>query len=171
MNPNTPHRAEEQAGFSLIETMVALVFAAFALLGFAHAFTASYLHVVREGESTMGLAAARQVLEDVKMLDLADLDELNGFDSTNVETLPQDQPQRNVARRLRYAVGGTDGSWSVTEAERARWARTEGEGHSPDGRATITVESPSATLRRVVVSVWMPGRDTPVTLETRLTDL
>ena len=163
-------RKNSEAGFTLVETIVAMLFAAGALLGFAYAFTASYANVVQEGESTMAVAAARQLLEDVKTLDLADIDTLNGFDTGNFETLPQDAGPRNVARRLHYSVAGGS-NWSFTAEEKARWSRTESDKSSPSGQARIQVTSPSATLRMVTVTVTMPGAASPVQLTTRMTAL
>lgn len=162
----TPGHRDEERGFSLIECLVAILFVAVALLAFAQAFTTAYLNVTREGRNTMALTAARQVLEDAKGLTLDQLDGLDGFDTSSTGSLPAAQPERDIARRLRYVVAGDGGGWATTPEEQARWAQVTSDHGSPAGRAIVGVVAQSATLSRVTVSVSMPGQGRPVVLTT-----
>ncbi len=162
----TPQATRDERGFSLVECLAAILFVAVALLAFAQAFTTAYLNVTREGRNTMALTSARQVLEDAKILSIDALDDLNGFDTDSIGSLPADQPARDIARRLRYSVAGSGGGWSYSDTEQARWSQVKSDHGSPGGRATIDVAAQSATLSQVTVTVWMPGQNRPVVLTT-----
>ena len=110
---------DRQRGFSLIELLIGMSIMAVALLSIATMFSTGYSDVTAGGKTTMATTAARQLLEDIRMLPfdrIADLDTLN---TNNAGTLPAVDAgldpgrtmARNIARKWRYALAGDLTGW------------------------------------------------------------
>ena len=137
---------------------------AVALLSIATMFSTGYSDVTAGGKTTMATAAARQVLEDIRTLPFDRIAELNGLNTNTAGSLiaadaaqdPGRTMVRNIARKWRYALagnltgwgGGPDAAWSVLTAS----------GTTLGVRGQVAVASPTATLRQVTVTVFLPGR-------------
>ncbi|MCP3982307.1 MAG: type II secretion system protein [bacterium] len=166
MNPRTC-----QSGLTYVELLVAVGLLLTALLGVSTMFVLGYTNVNGAGNTTMGLAAARQVLEDARRLPYANLVNLNGFDTDDASTLPASGPELEVARRWRYAVAGEGVGWSFTSDEKARWPALSDQGDALRASGSIEAVQISATITRITVSVSVPGRWRPIELGTLIADL
>jgi Tfp pilus assembly protein PilV len=158
-------------GFTYVELLVAGSLLMVSFLALAGMFVMGYSQVNGAGNTTMGLAAARQLLEDARRLPYDTLINLNGFDTEDPSTLPGDNPEREVARRWRYALAGEGVGWSFTADEKARWPSLEEQGDSLSASGRIQATQVSATLTRVTVSVSVPGRWRPIQVATFIADL
>ena len=69
------------------------------------------------------------------------------------------------------ALAGPGVGWTFSDDEMARWPSLAHQGASQDATGTIDVASPSATLRRVTVSVSVPGRWRPIEISTLITEM
>jgi hypothetical protein len=118
------------------------------------------------GKSTVGVAAARQMLEDVRLLPFEAIPTLDGFDTDNPGTQPAADPARELARRWRFALAGEGSGWSFTSAELQRWTDIDDQQGRVRGTGTIDVVAQSGTLSQVTVTVAVPGSLRPVTLTT-----
>jgi prepilin-type N-terminal cleavage/methylation domain-containing protein len=154
-----------QNGFSLIELLIGMSIMAVGLLSIATMFSTGYTSVSQGGRTTMATAAARQVLEDMQALPFDRLGNLNGFNTTTVGTLPASNPERDVARKWRYALAGEEAGWpAYSSAEKAMWSTltiSDGASNVPlgaTGQITVAAEGGSASLVRVTVTVTAPGR-------------
>ncbi len=155
-----------QKGFSLIELLIGMSLMSIGLLSIATMFSTGYTGVSQGGRTTMATAAAREILEDMAALPFASLGNLNGFDTTVVGTLPASNPERNVARKWRYALRGPETGWpAYTTAERAMWSIlsiSDGVGTpvplGANAQVAVAAEAGSASLMRVTVTVTAPGR-------------
>jgi prepilin-type N-terminal cleavage/methylation domain-containing protein len=154
-------------GFTLIEILVGMTVMTVGLLGVAGMFSTAYTDVSAGGRTTMGLTAARQIIEDIRLLPFDSIADLNNFNTDSPGSVPPvdatKDPGRTMARTLarkwRYAVQGEGGGWSFTTAEKQEWSMLTTGGSIPfGGNATITVASPSATLRQITITVPVPGR-------------
>jgi Tfp pilus assembly protein PilV len=159
------------AGFTYIEVVVASSLLLVSFLALAGMFVTGYAQVSGAGNTTMGLAAARQLLEDARRLPFADLADLDGFDTEDPLTLPADNPAREVARRWRYALAGEGVGWTFTNDERARWPTLELQGGDLDAAGRVEVGAVSATVMEVHVSISVPGRWRPLEVATFIADL
>jgi prepilin-type N-terminal cleavage/methylation domain-containing protein len=156
-------RRTRPRGFSLIELLIGMSIMAVALLSIATMFSTGYSDVTAGGKTTMATAAARQLLEDIRMLPFDRIADLNGLNTNNAGTLsavdvtldPGRTMARNISRKWRYALagdltgwgGGPDAAWSVLAAS----------GTTFGVRGQVAVASPTATLRQVTVTVFLPG--------------
>lgn len=161
-------------GFSLIEILIGLTILAVGLLGVAGMFSTAYVDVNAGGKTTMAVTAARQIVEDMRLLPFDRLVNLNAngiFNTNNPATQPAADPERAMARKWRYTVAGTGTGWGFTSAETANWSSLYTGAANFGGQAQVTVTSPSPTLRQVTVSVPVPGRGVTVSITTLISRL
>jgi type IV pilus modification protein PilV len=145
-------------GFTVIEVLIALTVLAVAILGIASMTATGHGNVDKAGKRTMALTAAREMLEDVHAVPFANLANLNGFDTGNAGTLPAANPERDIARKWRYALAGAGNGFNFTSAERAQWS-TLSMGNIPaGGRGQISVVNQTATRRLITITVSIPGQ-------------
>lgn len=155
------------AGFTYIEVLIAGGLLTVVLLALCGVFLTGYAGVTSSGKSSVGVSAARQMMEAIRLLPFANVGNLNGLDTDNVATLPASGAEREIARRWRYVLAGDGVGWTFTAAERTRWTNlTLGEGPPISAKGTVTVTARSATMWEVTVSVNVPGRFRPVALKT-----
>jgi hypothetical protein len=128
------------------------------MLAMSGMFIAGYANVNSAGNTTAGLAAARQLMEDARRLPFDNLTSLDGFNTDDPGSQPADDPELEVARRWRYALAGEGVGWDFTSAEKTRWTDLAAQGQELNGVGTIGVASPSANLREISVTVNVPGR-------------
>lgn len=145
-------------GFTLIEVLLGMTILMVGLLGIAAMFPMAFITVHDAGKMTMGLTAARQILEDVRSVPFDEIINLNSFDTNNASTLPTNPTPREVARRWRYALAGEGNGFTYTTDEKSRWASLSSAGATFGARGRITVVAVSATLNRVTVTVTIPRR-------------
>src|SRR5262245_3379816 len=93
-------------GFTLVELMIGMTILTLGLVAVASMFPAGFVVVSDAGKMTMTVTGARQMIEDVRSVPFVNLANLNGFDTSNSQTLPANQPERDIARRWRYALAG-----------------------------------------------------------------
>ena len=157
-------------GFSLIEAMIAMFILMIGLLGLAAMFPAGFVAVTGAGKMTMAVTGSRQILEDARSVPFTNLINMNGFDTNDASTLPAAQPERDIARRWRYALAGEGSGFTFTTTEKSQWrtlATTVGSLNATLGaRGRISVVAQSATLRLVTITINVPGRTTPVSVAT-----
>lgn len=162
-------RIRRSEGFTYIEVLVAGALLSVVLLALCAVFLTGYAGVTSSGRATVGVAAARQMIEAIRLLPFANVGNLDGFDTDNAATQPASGPEREIARRWRYALAGEGVGWTFTTAEKARWTTLLlGEGPLR-GKGTISVSAHSGTLWEVSITVNVPGRFKPVLLRTYLT--
>ena len=154
------------AGFTYLEVLVGGTLLLIGLLAVAGMFVTGYANVNGAGNTTMGLSAARQVLEDVRRLPYDNLVNLDGFDTEDPGTLPASDPEREVARRWRYAVAGEGVGWSFTDEEKARWPDLALQGDELGGVGTIDVTQQTASLTAIDIEVSVPGHWRTIQLST-----
>jgi Tfp pilus assembly protein PilV len=164
-------RRSGASGLSLIEILIGMSILVVGILGTMAMFGTGYTNVSEGGRLTMGLTAARQVLEDMRTLPFASLDSLNGLDTDSAGSQPASGAQRDIARKWRYAIAGDGTGWSFTSAEKASYHQLATGGALFRGRGRITVTQPSVTLREVTVTVTVPGRGNTVQLVTLFTNM
>lgn len=158
--------SERSSGFTYVEVLVAGALMSVVMLALCAVFLTGYAGVSSSGKLTVGVAAARQMVESVRLLPFASVTNLNGFDTDNPASQPASDPEREIARRWRYALAGDGVGWTFTNAEKARWTNiTLGEGPL-GGKGTITLSPRSATLWEVSISVNVPGRFRPIAIKT-----
>ena len=163
-------------GFTLIELLIGMTILTFGLLGIATMFPMGYMVVHDAGKLTMTLTGTRQILEDVRSVPFASLPNLNGFDTGVSTTLPAANPEREIARRWRYALAGEGNGFTFTAAEKAAWTRLSTTTASPNSsgsmtsafgaRGVISVVDQTATLRRITITITIPGRTKTVRIAT-----
>ena len=161
-----------QTGFSLIELLIGMSLMAVALLSIAAMFATGYSDVHAGGRTTMATAAARQILEDIQTVPFDRLVNLNNFDTRNAASLPASNPERDLARKWRYALAGEGTGWPVyTIAEKAMWSTLtiSGVRLGVDGQISVVQDSP--TLRRITVTVQLPGRTAGAPIPVQLATL
>jgi prepilin-type N-terminal cleavage/methylation domain-containing protein len=172
---SSPRRANDR-GFTLIELLIGMTILTFGLLGIAAMFPMGYFVVSDAGKMTMTLTGTRQILEDVRSVPFQNLGNLNGFDTNNAATLPAANPERDIARRWRYALAGEGSGFTFTTAEKAAWTRLTTTAASPNsntsmtsvfgGRGVISVVAQTATLSRITITITIPGRTKTVNIAT-----
>ena len=158
-------------GFTLIEILIGITILAVGLLGIAGMFSTAYVDINAGGKTTMAVTAARQIIEDMRLMPFANLVNVNGFDTNTVGSQPAGQPELAMARKWRYLVAGSGTGWNFTSAEKAQWTSLYTGGANFGGQATVAVTSPSPTLRLVTVTVPVPGRGVTVSLSTLISSL
>lgn len=163
--------ASGSAGFTYVEVLIAGTLLALALFGMCGMFVTGLANVTGSGRATMGLSAARQVMEDLRRLPFDNLINLDGFDTDDPATLPGDDPELEVARRWRYALAGEGVGWTFSDGEVSRWTDLAAQGDPLGANGTIEVVSQSATLTEVTLSISVPGRWRPVRISTVITRL
>jgi type IV pilus modification protein PilV len=167
-------------GFTLIEILIGIIILAVGLLGIAGMFSTAYVDVSAGGKTTMAVTAARQIVEDMRLLPFDNVADLDKFNTNNSGTLPpvdttKDPGRtiaRNMARKWRYAIAGDGTGWNFTTAEKQEWGKlTTGGSVVFGGNAVVAVTSPSVTLRQVTVTVSFPGRTPNTTFDVSLSTL
>lgn len=159
------------AGITYVEVLVGAFLLMITLLALCSMFITAYAYVTSAGNSTMGLSAARQALEDVRQVPFDQLINLDGLDTENASSVPEDGAEREVARRWRYALAGEGVGWSFTDAEKARWPTLSIQGDDLGGVGTIEVVAQSPNLMQVTVSISVPGSWRPIRLSTLIARL
>lgn len=157
----------DRQGFTLVEVIVASMVLLIALLVIATMFPMGHQQVVDAGRMTLAVTAARQVLEDLGSLPFDNARTLHNFDTANAATLPAANPERAVARRLRYMVAGSGGGFAFTSAELAEYGSVTPIG----GAATISIPATATcgaagSRCEATVTVSVPGLTTNVQLST-----
>ena len=160
-----------QAGFSLIELLIGMSIMAVALLSIAAMFSTGYTDVHAGGRTTMGTSAARQIIEDIQTLPFDRLVNLNGVNTANAGTLPASNPERDLVRKWRYALAGEGTGWAYTVGEKAMWSILTNGGVPLGASGQIAVVQNSPTLRRITVTVQLPGRTAGTPIPVQLTTL
>lgn len=161
-------------GLTLVEVLIAMIIMAVGVLGTLGMFHTGYNTVGAGGRKTMALTAARQMLEDVRMIPFANLPNLDGFNTNSSSTLPSNDPERTIAQKWRYALAGEGAGWGITPTQMAQWGRLssgagEGVAISGSGQITVTTLGTPPTMRQVNVTVWVPAvGGSPVILSTRI---
>ena len=158
-------------GFTYLEVLIAATLLAMTLLTMGQMFVVGYSNVNSSGKTTMGLSAARQLLEDVKRLPFDNIASLDGFDTDDPTSLPASGPEREIARRWRYALAGPGAGWSFTSDEVDRWTDLSIQGNDLEGVGTIQVAATTLTQNEVTVSISVPGRWRRIELSTRVAKL
>jgi Tfp pilus assembly protein PilV len=153
-------------GFSLLEIMLGSIVLVVALMGFISMFSSGYTNVAESGNMTMAFSAAQQFLEDVRAVPFANLPNLNNFRTDNVGSQPAGGPEREIARKWRYALAGDGTGWAFTVSEKQRWTVIATGERVFGGTGQVTVTDTSTLLRTVSVTVSMPGRAAPIQLNT-----
>jgi prepilin-type N-terminal cleavage/methylation domain-containing protein len=175
--------SETPRGFTLIELLVAMTIMTIGLLAISAMFSTGYTDVTMAGRTTMVIAEARQILDDMHAIPFDRLDSLDcggaGF-NTNAPACPagpdgsesaavqkEKTMVRNFARKWRHVLAGPGGGWETyTSAEQKAWPTMSASGVSPGAvptaNATIRVTNvnppPDTTLKRITVTVTLPGR-------------
>jgi hypothetical protein len=162
-------RASASAGFTYLEVLVAGLLLVFALFSMSTMFIAGYASVTHAGRTTMGLAASRQLLEDLRLLRAEALLELDGFVTDNPATLPDANPAREVARRFRYALAGEGVGFEFGADEVARWPDLAAQGGPLGAVGRIAVTPRSTTLTEVRLLVSVPGHVRDIEISTLVT--
>jgi prepilin-type N-terminal cleavage/methylation domain-containing protein len=163
-------------GLTLVEILVGMTIMAIGVLGTLGMFSAGFDTVGIGGKTTMAITAARQMLEDVRLVPFGNLPNLNNFDTNTAGTQPGGGVERAIARKWRYALAGenTGAGWTFANPEKQQWSMLlsgVGNGSSVLGRGLITVTSlggASPTMRQVTVTVWIPAQGRSVTVSTRI---
>lgn len=157
-------------GFTLIEVMISGVLLAVALLAMSGMFVVGYADITSAGRSTVALASARQVVEDVRALPFESVVALDGFDTDNPDSLPQDAAAAEVARRWRYSLAGDSANGGYNQSQSQTYPGSS-QGSAPLGAAgRIEVDLQTATLARVRITVAVPGSRRNVELATVVAD-
>jgi type IV pilus modification protein PilV len=164
-------RRSGASGLSLIEILIGMSILVVGILGTMAMLGTGYTNVSEGGRLTMGLTAARQMLEDMRMLPFANLDSLHNLDTDSAGSQPTSDPARAIARKWRYALAGDGTGWSFTSAEKSSYKQLATGTALFKGRGQITVTQPSVTLREVTVTVTVPGRGNTVALTTLFTNM
>ena len=154
-----------ERGPTYLEVLVGSLLLLFALLTVTGMFITGYASVNSAGNTTMGLSATRQLMEDIRRLPFDSLANMDDFNTDDPNTLPASGPEREVARRWRYALAGDGVGWTFTDEEQARWTNLSDQGEALNGVGTINVTAQSATVSEVSVTVSVPGtwRDMRIT--------
>jgi hypothetical protein len=151
------------------------------LLAIATMFSTGYTDVTAGGKTTMGVEAARQLLEEIRTLPYDRLGDLNGFSTANSGSLPAvlplGDPNYNarlmaidIARRWRFAVAGDGAGWGFTNPEKNTWPTLAASGVPFGGIGQVFVNQ-NGSLTQITVTVSVPGRATGVRLDTVISRL
>ncbi len=153
-------------GFSLLELMLGAMVLVVSLLGFIGMFSSGYSNVAESGNMTMAFSAAQQFLEDARAVPFANLTNLNNFRTDSAGSQPAGGPEREIARKWRYALAGDGAGWVFTSLEKQRWTVIGTGERVFGGVGQITVTDTTPLLRTVTVTVTTPGRAAPIQLST-----
>ena len=154
------------SGFTYLEMIVSISILLVSFLALAGMFILGHAKISRAGNTTMGLAAARQVLENARSLPYDNLVNLDGFDTDDPTTLPDDNPEREVARRWRYALAGEGLGWTFSSEEQSRWPMLAEQGRVLRATGRIRAVAASATVTEIIATVSVPGRWRPIRVGT-----
>ncbi len=171
MKGRDKRRPREARGLTLIEILIGMTILSVGLLGIAGMFSTGYTDAAAGGKTTMAVTAARQILEDMRLIPFGNLANLNGFNTASVGTQPANDPERAIARKWRYALAGEGTGWNFTTAEKARWTVLSTGGAIFAGSGQISVVNQGANLRLVTVTVPIPGRGVNIQLATLISRL
>jgi prepilin-type N-terminal cleavage/methylation domain-containing protein len=165
-----------QAGFSLIELLIGMSLMAVALLSIAAMFSTGYNDVHAGGRTTMATSAARQMIEDMQNLPFASLANMHNFDTSNplslTLTMTAGSPEYTLARKWRYTLAGEGTGWpAYSIAEKAMWSVQTISGVALGANGQISVLQDTPTLRRITVTVQLPGRTAGAPIPVQLTTL
>ena len=167
-----------RGGFTLVELVIGMSLLAFGLLGIATMFSTGYADIASGGKSTMAVSAARQAIEDLRLIPFQNLANLTGLNISTGSSAsqPANDPERSMVRKFRYAVAGPGvaaDNWNFTNAEINQWSMLSiMSGATFGGTGQIAVaQSGSATLLQVTVTVTAPGRAKAVQLVTLVSRL
>ncbi len=166
-------------GFTLIEIMISLSILVIGILGIATMFGTGYHNVGEGGRMTMAVAAARQMLEDVRLIPFANLANLDRLDTNTPGSQPANNPERDIARKWAYGlVGNTVAGWNFSSTETAAWRQSgAGTGTSAPpvsgarGQVTVTTPAGTTNLRQITVTITDPRGRTTVQLTTLISRL
>jgi prepilin-type N-terminal cleavage/methylation domain-containing protein len=161
----------DRRGFTLVEVLVAAMILVVGLLGIATMFPVGYRQITDAGRMTMAVSGARQILEDVGSLPFTpNLPAMNNFDTTNVGTLPAADPERAVARRIRYMLAGPGDGFTFDGTDATNWGTPNTYGARAQVWVNDAVNCPGPAgmpnLARVCVTVTVQGLPTAVTVNT-----
>ena len=162
-------RDGDRAGFTVVEVVIAAVVVLIAIVITASMFPIGHQQAVDAVRTTSAVAAGRQILEDIGGLPFDSVRSLDGFDTSNSDSVPARDPEAAAARRWRYMIAGPGGGFGFTTAELAQYGAVTPLG----GAASLRVSSPpSGTCSargsrcQATVTVSVPGLATPVQLTT-----
>ena len=164
MKDGTTSKTAGAAGFAALEVLAAGTLVAIILLSVATMFLTAYASIERSAKTSVSVALARQILEDLRSVPYESLTEFDGFDTTDSATLPDDDPEREIARRWRYAAAGEGEGFSYTAKEKGDWSSLGTKGAPITG--SIEVSSPSGSLRLVTVTLIVAGKPGQIRLAT-----
>lgn len=156
-------RASEQ-GFATLDILAATTVLAITLLSIATMFLSAQASVARSGDTTIAVGQGRYILESMRSAPFQSLSALDGLDTDDPSTLPPDEPERDLARRWRYAIAGEGDGWTYTTAEKATWPTSAEPGLITRGRIVVT--EPTTSMRAVTVTLTVPGRAKDLELAT-----
>ena len=156
-------------GFSLVELLIGMTILAVGLLGIATMFSTGYTDIAAGGKTTAAIEAARQIMEDIRLLPtqaaFTNVYNLNNVDTTNVASLPAaGTAERVIAQKFRYLMAGTasQSTWGIASSSLSLWGAGANASNTPfTGQGTITVADVGAiaqTLAQVTVTVTITGR-------------
>jgi len=160
-------RVNDQKGFASLEILVAASLVAMALFSIAAMFLTAQTTVKRSGDRTVTVALARRVIEDMRAMPFTSLVALDGFDTADASSLPSDEPERDIARRWRYAVAGDGAGWNYSATEMLNWPTFALPG--PPMRGTLVINSPSSGMREIRVTIAVPRDPKELELVTLIT--
>lgn len=154
-------------GLTLVEILIGLTIMAVGILGVVSMFGSGYTNVGQGGRVTMAVTAARQMLEDVRLIPFTNLDNLNGLDTGRFSSQPANDPEKSIARKWVYALAGNVMAWGFQGGEISQWKQL-GVGTTPafGAQGQVTVTSPSPSLKQISVRVFMPKGGVELTLVT-----
>ncbi len=155
---------KRECGFATLEMLAAVTLAAITLLAVAATYLTAHTTLERSGNTSVTVGLARRILEDLRSIPYASLVALDGFATDDPSTLPDDDPERDIARRWLYAVDGDGPGWPYTVAEMQDWPTFAMQGAEIRGRIEVT--SPSGSMRQVIVTMTVPGRPKDIRLAT-----
>jgi len=137
---------------------------AIALLSIAALYLTAHTTLERSGKTTVTVALARRIVEDMRSIPFNSLVALDNFDTDDPSSLPANEPERDIARRWRYAVAGDGVGWSYTATEMLNWPTFAVSGAAM--RGVIEVDSPSTSMREIIVTIAVPRQPKDVQLAT-----
>jgi type II secretory pathway pseudopilin PulG len=167
---DTSRKAPANAGFTLVEVMISGVLLAVALLAMSGMFVVGYADITSAGRSSNALASARQVLEDVRDLPFPSIVALDGFNTDDPNSLPDDADAREIAKRWRYTLAGDGVAWEYEQGETANYPTNPHDDQTLGSAGRIDVDLQAATLARVRITVFVPGSRRNIELITLVAD-
>jgi prepilin-type N-terminal cleavage/methylation domain-containing protein len=144
----------QSGGFTIIEVLIAMMIITIALVAIVGMFPQGYRQVIDAGRLTLGVATARQILEDMRTVPFNSLTNLNGFDSQNPATIPATEPEMGIATRWQNDFPAGDGQ-AIVQVDDC------GNAANPCG-----LPAPNAGLRQIRVTVSVTALTQTVQLTT-----